>query len=116
VAHLWMQRRNKEGDSKLSVEACKNTLPSHWTLLWGPLRSQARISHHPRVIWVFVFWASKKALSRVNKVIINWQRPRWGGDHEVVKRCGRHKPICIVMHMHMEATLGFSLYSYPYLN
>jgi hypothetical protein len=74
-----------------------------------------KISHHPKAIWVFVCWAFKKVLSRVNKVIKNWQRPLWGGDQEVVKRSGRDEPICIVIHMHMEASLGISLYTYPYL-
>jgi hypothetical protein len=48
----------------------------------------------------------------VNKVILNWQRPLWEGDQEVVKRSGRDEPIRVVTHMCMEAMLGISLYSY----
>jgi hypothetical protein len=51
----------------------------------------------------------------VNKVILNWQRPPWEGDQEVVKRSGRDKPIQVAIHMCMEAMLGISLYSYLYL-
>jgi hypothetical protein len=32
-----------------------------------------------------------------------------------VKRSGRDEPIGVVIHMYMEAMLGISLYSYPYL-
>jgi hypothetical protein len=32
-----------------------------------------------------------------------------------VKRSGRDETMCVVMHMCMEAMLGISLYSYPYL-
>jgi hypothetical protein len=32
-----------------------------------------------------------------------------------VKRCGREEPMCVVIHMCMEAMLGISLYSYLYL-
>jgi hypothetical protein len=42
-------------------------------------------------------------------------RPLWEGDEEVVKRSGRDEPIWVVLCMCMEATLGISLYSYPYL-
>jgi hypothetical protein len=48
-------------------------------------------------------------------VILNWQRPLWEGDREVVKRSGRDEPIWVVIHMCMEAMLGISPYSYPYL-
>jgi hypothetical protein len=51
----------------------------------------------------------------VNKVILNWQRPLWEGDQEVVKRSGRDEPVWVVIRMCMEAMLGISLYSYPYL-
>jgi hypothetical protein len=51
----------------------------------------------------------------VNKVILNWQRPLWKGDWEVVKRSGRDEPIQVVLHMCMEAMLGISLYIYLYL-
>jgi hypothetical protein len=37
------------------------------------------------------------------------------GDQEVVKRSGRDEPVQVVIHMCMEAMLGISLYSYPYL-
>jgi hypothetical protein len=50
-----------------------------------------------------------------NKVILNWQRPLWESDLEVVKRSGRDEPIQVVIHMFMEAILGISLYSYLYL-
>jgi hypothetical protein len=48
----------------------------------------------------------------VNIVILNWQRPLWEGDREVVKRCGRYEPMWVAIHMFMEAILGISLYSY----
>jgi hypothetical protein len=51
----------------------------------------------------------------VNKVILNWQRPLWESDWEVVKRSGRDEPIRAVIHMCMEAMLGISLYRYLYL-
>jgi hypothetical protein len=37
------------------------------------------------------------------------------GDWQVVKRSGRDKQIWVVIHMCMQAMLGISLYSYPYL-
>jgi hypothetical protein len=49
-------------------------------------------------------------------VIVNWQRPLWEGDREVVKRSGRDESIQAVIHLCMEAMLGNSLYSYPYPN
>jgi hypothetical protein len=52
----------------------------------------------------------------VNKVILNWQRPLWEGDQEVVKRSSRDESIQVVTHLCMEAMLGIVLYSYPYLN
>jgi hypothetical protein len=45
----------------------------------------------------------------VNKVILNWQRPLWEGDQEVVKRYGRDEPLWVVIHMYMEAMLGISV-------
>jgi hypothetical protein len=48
----------------------------------------------------------------VNIVILNWQRPLWEGDQEVVKRSGRDEPMWVVIHQCMEATLGISLYNY----
>jgi hypothetical protein len=36
----------------------------------------------------------------VNKVILNWQRPPWEGDQEVVKRSSRDEPVWVVIHMH----------------
>jgi hypothetical protein len=39
----------------------------------------------------------------------------WEGDWEVMKRSGRDELIQVVIHMCMEAMLGISLYSYPYL-
>jgi hypothetical protein len=51
-----------------------------------------------------------------NTVTLKWQRSIWEGDREVMKRSGRDESIQIVIHMCMEAMLGISLYSYPYLN
>jgi hypothetical protein len=51
-----------------------------------------------------------------NKVILNWQRPLWEGDQEVVKRSGKDESTWVAIHKCMEAMLGISLYSYPYLN
>jgi hypothetical protein len=52
----------------------------------------------------------------VNKVILNWQRPPWEGDREVVKRSGSDEPMWVAIHKCVEAMLGISLYSYLYLN
>jgi hypothetical protein len=49
-------------------------------------------------------------------VTLKQQRPLWEGDWDVVKRSGRDESIWVVIHMCMEAMLGISLYSYPYLN
>jgi hypothetical protein len=38
------------------------------------------------------------------------------GDQEVVKWSGRDESIRMVIHLCMEAMLGISLHSYPYLN
>jgi hypothetical protein len=51
----------------------------------------------------------------VKKLILNWQRPLWEGDQEVVKRSGRDEPMWVSIHMCMEAMLGISLYNYPCL-
>jgi hypothetical protein len=51
----------------------------------------------------------------VNKVILNWQRPLWEGDQEVVKRSAREEPMWVAIHKCMEAMLGISLDSYLYL-
>jgi hypothetical protein len=51
----------------------------------------------------------------VNIVILNWQRPLWEGDQEVVKRSGRDEPMWVAIHMCTEAMQGISLYSYLYL-
>jgi hypothetical protein len=50
----------------------------------------------------------------VNIVILNWQRPLWGGDQEVVKRSCRDELMWVAIQMCMEAMLGISLYSYLY--
>jgi hypothetical protein len=50
----------------------------------------------------------------VNKVILNWQRPLWEGDHEVVKSSGRDEAMWVKKHMCMKAMLGISLYSSLY--
>jgi hypothetical protein len=51
-----------------------------------------------------------------NKVILNWQRPLWEGDREVVKKSGRDETMWVLMHMCIETMLRICLYSYPYLN
>jgi hypothetical protein len=51
----------------------------------------------------------------VNIVILNWQRPLWEGDQEVVKGSGRNEPMWIAIYMCMETTQGISLYSYLHL-
>jgi hypothetical protein len=51
----------------------------------------------------------------VLQVILNWQRPLWQGDQEVMNRSGRNKPMWVAIHKWMEATLGISWYSYLYL-
>jgi hypothetical protein len=51
----------------------------------------------------------------VSTVILDWQRPRWEDDQEVVKRSGRDEPMWVALHKCMEAMLGISLYSYLYL-
>jgi hypothetical protein len=48
-------------------------------------------------------------------VILNWQRPLWEGDQEVVKRSGRDESMWVAIHKYMEAMLRISLYSYLYL-
>jgi hypothetical protein len=50
-----------------------------------------------------------------NIVILNWLRPLWEGDQELVKWSDRDEPMCVEMHMCMEAILGISLNSYLYL-
>jgi hypothetical protein len=40
----------------------------------------------------------------------------WEGDQEPVKMSGRNESTWDVTHLSMEAMLGISLYSYPYLN
>jgi hypothetical protein len=52
---------------------------------------------------------------KMNTVILNWQRPLWEGDQEVVKKSGRDEPMWVAIHKCMEAMLGISLYSYLYL-
>jgi hypothetical protein len=44
------------------------------------------------------------------------QRSIWESDWEVVKRSGRDESIWVVIHLYMEAMLGISMHSYPYLN
>jgi hypothetical protein len=36
----------------------------------------------------------------VNKVILNWQRPLWEGEQEVVKRSGRDEPMQVNKNVH----------------
>jgi hypothetical protein len=40
----------------------------------------------------------------MNKVILNWQRPLWEGDQEVVKRYGRDESICVVIYIHVHGS------------
>jgi hypothetical protein len=51
----------------------------------------------------------------VNKVILNWQKPLWESNQEVVKRSGRDEPIWVAIQKCMKAMLGISLYSCLYL-
>jgi hypothetical protein len=51
----------------------------------------------------------------MDTVILNWLKPLWEGDKEVVKRSGGDEPMCNVIHICMETTLGISLYSFLYL-
>jgi hypothetical protein len=52
-----------------------------------------------------------------NTETLKRQRSIWEGDQEVVKRSGRDESIWVVTHPNcVEAMLGISLYSYPYLN
>jgi hypothetical protein len=53
--------------------------------------------------------------SGVHIVILNWQRPLWEGNQEVVKRFGRDEPMWVAIHKCTEAILGISPYSYLYL-
>jgi hypothetical protein len=53
---------------------------------------------------------------RANTVTLKLQRSIWEGDQEVMKRSGREESILVVIRLYMEAMLGISLYSYPYLN
>jgi hypothetical protein len=48
----------------------------------------------------------------MNKVILNWQRPLWEGDQEVVKKSGRNEPMWVAIYKCMEAMLGILLYRY----
>jgi hypothetical protein len=50
----------------------------------------------------------------VNIVILNWQRPLWEGDQEVVKRSGRYETMWFAIHKFMEAMPVISLYIYLY--
>jgi hypothetical protein len=52
----------------------------------------------------------------VNIVILNWQRPLWEEDLEVVKRSNEEEPMWVAIHMCMEEMLGISLYSCLYSN
>jgi hypothetical protein len=46
--------------------------------------------------------------------MLNWQRPLWKVDQEVLKRSGRDEVMRVIIHMCMEM-IGISLYSYVYL-
>jgi hypothetical protein len=45
-------------------------------------------------------------------VILNWKRPLWEGDWEVVKGSDRGESMWVAIFMCMKAMLGISLYSY----
>jgi hypothetical protein len=49
-------------------------------------------------------------------ITLKLQRSIWAGDQELVKRSGRDESTWVVTYLYMEAILGISLYSYPYLN
>jgi hypothetical protein len=51
-----------------------------------------------------------------NTETLKRQRSIWEGDQKLVKRSGRGESTWVVTHLCMDAMLGFSLYSYPYLN
>jgi hypothetical protein len=53
---------------------------------------------------------------RVNTVTLKEQRSIWEGDREVVRKPGSDESIWVVIHLCLEAMLGISLYSCPYLN
>jgi hypothetical protein len=40
----------------------------------------------------------------VNEVILNWQKPLWEGEKEVLKRFGTDEPMWIAMHKCKEIT------------
>jgi hypothetical protein len=44
----------------------------------------------------------------VNKTILNWQKPLWEGDQEVVKKCGKDEPIWVVINVHGNNARNFS--------
>jgi hypothetical protein len=50
-----------------------------------------------------------------NKVILNWQRPLWVGDQEVVKRSDRDEAMWVAIHKLMIASLGICLHTYLYV-
>jgi hypothetical protein len=51
-----------------------------------------------------------------NKVTLKQQRSIREGNREVLKKPGSDESIWVVIHLCMEAMLGISLYSCPYLN
>jgi hypothetical protein len=55
------------------------------------------------------------SFTEANILILNWPRPLWEGDQEIVKRSGRDEPMWVVIHTCMEAMLGISLYSYLHI-
>jgi hypothetical protein len=55
-------------------------------------------------------------LKGANTVTLKQQRSIWESDRELVKRSGRDELIWVVTHLCMEAILGISPHSYPYLN
>jgi hypothetical protein len=50
------------------------------------------------------------------ELTLKQQKSIWESDWEVVKRSGRDESIQVVVDMCIEAMVGISLYSYPYLN
>jgi hypothetical protein len=75
-------------------------------------------------IWEVWGWVGNPKLESVwcphcrgaNTETLKWQRSTWEGDRELVQRPGRNESIWVVIHLCIEAMLGISLYSYPYLN
>jgi hypothetical protein len=52
---------------------------------------------------------------KINNILtLNWQRPLYESDWEVITRSGTDESVWVAIHICMEATLRISLYSYLY--